>query len=484
MRRRTYLAGMSASVVGTVLSGCTSGGEVEVGDDETPTGEQSTPTERTTTRRPTGEPPGETTAEDETATTTDDDPATTTEDDPEQTNGLSVETYFEDTETNPGAAVSAARSLVDRGVPYVCGPAASGVALPVFEESLVPNRVVGCTPSATAPALSTLRDDDYTFRTAPSDTLQARAMATVAAEEAGADTAAVLARDNEYGRQLATRFQRAFEAGGGSITAEVLHAQGRSSYTSPLQQALSSEPDALAVVTYPDDATRLFRDFYADFDVSLSAVVVPDALRDPELPSRVDDDMDDVMGLAPAAAGPGLDAFRRAYETAYGGSPGVFAEQAYDAVAVGILAGAAAGTDDAAAIRGQMRAVANPDGIVVTPENFAEGVAAAARGEAVDYRGASSAVNFDERGDPAIAPYDRWEFDGASIRDVETLQVAGKRPQGSGPEATDAPGSDPGRTIPIGILLPETGTLGPVAGSMIRAARLPPRQVEAADIRL
>ncbi|WP_323676404.1 ABC transporter substrate-binding protein [Halorubellus sp. PRR65] len=239
-------------------------------------------------------------------------------------------------------------------------------------------------------------------------------------------------------------------------------------------------PDMLTVVGYPEDGIQLFRDFYSSYGDDTD-ILIPDGLRDGDLPGQVGNDMSNITGTAPAAGGPNQEAFTSLFEDEYGESPGVFSTQSYDSVAIGILANAAAGENSGTAIRDQMRNVANPGGMEVGVENFVEGVEAAANGEDINFQGTSSSVNFDQNGDPASAAYAIWNFIEGGTESQEVQQFQGANPKGKGPSADDMPGGM-GREIMVGILLPETGALASTGADMIRAAQLPAMQVNESDI--
>jgi len=244
-------------------------------------------------------------------------------------------------------------------------------------------------------------------------------------------------------------------------------------------------PDVLVVIGYPQDGIQLFRDYYSQSDGS-EDILIPDGLRDPALPGQVGNDMQNVTGTAPAAGGPNQQAFADQFQNEYGNAPGVFTSQSYDSVAIGILANAAAGENDGTAVRDQMRRIANPGGMEVGPQNLVEGVEAAANGEDVNYQGASSATNFDQNGDPASAAYAIWNFLGADEEATETQEVQnfeGANPGGAGPSGDSGPGGL-GRTVNVGILLPETGNLASTGQPMIRAAELPAILVNDSDLDL
>jgi ABC-type branched-subunit amino acid transport system substrate-binding protein len=242
-------------------------------------------------------------------------------------------------------------------------------------------------------------------------------------------------------------------------------------------------PDMLTVVGYPEDGIQLFRDFYSSYSDDTD-ILIPDGLRDGDLPGQVGNDMSNITGTAPAAGGPNQQAYNQLYEDEYGESPGVFSSQSYDSAAIGILANAAAGENSGPAIRDQMRNIANPGGMEVGPQNFVEGVEAVANGEDINYQGASSSTNFDKNGDPASAAYATWEFqEGGGTETTGTSSFQGANPKGNGPSADEIPGGM-GRTIMLGILLPETGALASTGESMINAAQIPSKQVNNSDVDL
>ncbi|MFB6081150.1 MAG: ABC transporter substrate-binding protein [Haloferacaceae archaeon] len=155
---------------------------------------------------------------------------------------LSVNAQVEDSQTSPSAGVSAAQSLASAGVPAVCGSASSGVNIPVSKQVFIPNQMVGCSPSSTALSVTNLEDDDYIFRTAPSDFLQGRVMAQVASERLGNSSAATLYVNNDYGQQLSQRFTEVFQNQfGGEVVHQVGFNKGASSYTSALETALAGK---------------------------------------------------------------------------------------------------------------------------------------------------------------------------------------------------------------------------------------------------
>lgn len=343
---------------------------------------------------------------------------------------LEGETDFEldfsmqDTQTDPNAGQSAAQTLRNGGYPAVTGAASSEVTIAVAENVFIPSGMVGCSPASTSPAITDLEDNGLIFRTPPTDALQGQVLAQVAVEQHQASTAATMYVNNSYGQLLAESFNTAFQEQDGQVIQEVSFQKGQSSYTSRISQALNDNPDVLVVIGYPESGIQLFSDFYSDFDTDVP-ILVTDGMRSASLPADVGNPLDNVTGTAPLAAGPGRDYFDEQYQAEYGSEPGVFTAQAFDATAVCLLANAAAGENDGAAIAQEMQNVANPGGEEVTPSTLAEGLEMAAEGTEIQYSGASSAVDFDENGDLKAATYEYFGFqEGGGIETLDEIQFS------------------------------------------------------------
>lgn len=329
---------------------------------------------------------------------------------------IEIDHQAEDTQTDPQAGISAAESLVNAGYPMVNGANASNVNLQVAQNVFIPNQVVGCSPSSTSPAVTTLEDDGFIFRTCPSDDLQGQVLASVANEDLAAETTSTLHLNDDYGQALSDTYVSEFE---GEVLSEVSFEPEQPSYTSRLEEALGDDPDTLMLVGFPQSGIQLFRDYYSDFDTGVD-ILITDGLRDATLPGEVGNPLNNVIGTAPSASGPDRDAFDELFEDEYGSEPGVFTAQAYDSSAVMILANVAAGENDGGAIRDYMPAVANPDGEEVGPGNLEEAVEIVAGGDPVNYQGASSTVDFDENGDMRAVTFEVFEFvdDGVEVMDT------------------------------------------------------------------
>ena len=179
-------------------------------------------------------------------------------------NGRDVVLVSGDTKVNPTQGVEEARRLVEvEGVQAIVGAISSTVTLAVTESVIGPSGVVMITPSASSPALSTSNDNDFLFRSAPSDVAKGVILAALAREE-GLDNVGLLYRDDAYGQGLAEVFTQHF---GGTVSAASYSALGQTSYLAELQQAASGGADLLVVVAFPGEAEVFLRESIENGDL-------------------------------------------------------------------------------------------------------------------------------------------------------------------------------------------------------------------------
>lgn len=342
--------------------------------------------------------------------------------------GGPVDLRFGDSRTEVDVAVREARRLVDvDGVHALIGPLGSAAAESVVVAVSAPSRIPTLSPTATAPGLSLLADDGYFFRGTVSDAAQAPILANLA-RDLGARHAAVFFQDDTYGRGLSAAFAAAFEG----MTTLVPVEDGMTDFSTALDAAAGAGADLLVAMTYVPSAVlylgeALDRDLFAHIALvdATASVDLVDALGAERL--------EGIGGTAPTGSVPGLDAGRSseaarfdiAFEARYGRAPVSGLEAAaYDLVVAVALAAAHAGATDGESVRDALPVVTGGGGERFAPgeDSVAKALAAAARGEAIDYEGASSSLEWDAVGDLATGSISLWTFRGGEI--VETGNVA------------------------------------------------------------
>ena len=314
--------------------------------------------------------------------------------------GESVVLEVSDTQTEPQAGVDAAQRLVSvQNVSAIVGALSSGVTIPVASSVSSVEGVPQISNASTSPVMTDLDDNDFLFRTTPSDAYQGVALASVAREE-GVESAAILYINNDYGEGLANAFADAFERAGGEVVGSAGYEPGLASYRGDLS-AVSDGSAPLLLIGYPENGQTILRQaleggYFSEF-------MFTDGMKSPQIVENLGAQyLNGSFGTA-AEARDDTDAaqhFKTAYQGAYGEVPPVpYIDTAYDAVYSVALAAAAGESVDPVSIRDHLRAINNPDGEVVGPGEFAKAVELLEAGQTINYEGASGSVDFDANGD-------------------------------------------------------------------------------------
>ena len=112
-------------------------------------------------------------------------------------NGADVTLTPGDSGTDPEIANTTVDRLLTEDVDAIVGAAASGITGSVIDK-ITSAGITQCSPSNTAAGLGTSGDNGFYFRTAPSDDLQAPALANVVLGD-GYTNVAVVSRADDYG---------------------------------------------------------------------------------------------------------------------------------------------------------------------------------------------------------------------------------------------------------------------------------------------
>jgi ABC-type branched-subunit amino acid transport system substrate-binding protein len=334
--------------------------------------------------------------------------------------GGELELVVGDTQTRAQPAIDAAMRLVSvDGVVGILGALSSGNTIPVATTVAKANSVPQISNASTAPAITTLDDGDFLFRTAPSDAYQGVVLAQLV-EDAGIGSVAVLYVNNDYGVGLAEAFAANY---GGTVTTSAAFEPNKASYRGELQSVASGDPEALLLIAYPDDGGLLIirqsleEGFFDRF-------VFTDGMKTAQLVDDIGAQfMNGMFGTSPAAVESDASAsFTAAYEAEFGELPPLpYIDSAYDAAMIMALAIEKAGVAEGPAIRDALREVANAPGEAVGPGDFAKAKELIAAGTDINYEGAAGSHEFDENGD-VKGTFEHWAVTDGAITTVEMLQ--------------------------------------------------------------
>ncbi len=300
----------------------------------------------------------------------------------------------------PEATAQAIRELIDQNVDAVIGPARSTSALATLD-LLLGAGVLTCSPTATALALDNYPTRDLFFRTAPSDSLQAAALAQLA-EKTGQRSVAITWLDDVYGRPFSLAVGNRMSSAIEIVTRQPFTAND--DLEAVAATVLAEEPGLVVVIADGDVGTRMISALadavVSDPDVDTPAIIVNDAMRrlSPEQRQRIAELPDSVRanieGASPKATGEG-------------DLPGAYATNAFDCVTLIALAAHEVGPDDTLAMRGQLTELTSTGGVCRDFVTCAENLE---RSLNIDYEGPTGPVDIGADGDPLRARFDRFGY--------------------------------------------------------------------------
>jgi branched-chain amino acid transport system substrate-binding protein len=343
--------------------------------------------------------------------------------------GCQVELLMRDDQGQPTVGVDAAKYLVDVAhVAVLTGSVSSGVSLPILTSVAVPSKIPMVSCCSSAATFTTMAQEGKTggffFRTLPTLKTQAYATAKVAAER-GYKRIAMIYINTDFGTGMVKAFSHAIDRLGGKVVKSVAYAENQPSYRAEVNAALAEKPDAVFLVAFPTDGATMTRDW-----ISMGGtqnLILNNALRTPDYVKAVGARfLQNAYGMDDASvAGPTVDAFKVAFQTAYNTSPdgpGIYNQ--YDAVMALGLAMAIAPDLTGTAIRDSMRKIQIPDGTVVGtgPDAFRTALGLIKDNKPIRYVGATGPLTFDANGDvsgPALV----WTVKGDSLAVDRTLTL-------------------------------------------------------------
>jgi ABC-type branched-subunit amino acid transport system substrate-binding protein len=344
--------------------------------------------------------------------------------------GKKLELVVKDTATAPDVGRDAAAKMIQLdGVVAIVGALASGVTLAVTSVT-VPAQIPLISPSSTSPALTELEDNDYVFRTCPSDALQGIVQAQLA-KNLGYKKVAIIYVNNAYGKGLANVFQKNFEGGERKVVASIPYEENKPSYRGEVEQALAGDPDAINLIGYPVDGNKiiiealeegyegkfLFTDGMKGEGVSPGPACQENAPCDEQY-------LNGSFGTAPGALEVAARAtFEKDYIAKFGPTGIPFRAEAYDAVIAIALAIQAAGEASGPAIQAKLREVANPPGEEFTYGQLKEALAALKAGKDINWQGVSGPITWDENGDVMEGAFEIWTIQDCHVRTIWVVEM-------------------------------------------------------------
>jgi branched-chain amino acid transport system substrate-binding protein len=341
---------------------------------------------------------------------------------------LAVQSIAADTQGDPQAALSAARSLIEKGATCLVGPSTTPESLAIAN-GLTIRRKVTLWPTASSTRMRTVDDAGTIFRTVPPDDRQAVAVAeaiSLTLGGASGKTVSVAYRNEPYGEGLAKNFISVWESKGGKVQGPVVYDPNQATFDSEAQSIVANAPAAYFIVDYPDSWVKMGAALLRAEGYDSKKLFVSDAMAFTEVPANIP--TASLEGAKGTRAGtptetPSYKAFDALWQKAGGTEHYSLDANQFDATMMCVLAAAAAKSNDPAAMQAEFRKVSGPPGKQYDFLQLADALKALGAGEDIDYQGVSGPLDLDAKGDPTTSVYDIFEYHDGRLKVVRQVDA-------------------------------------------------------------
>lgn len=318
--------------------------------------------------------------------------------------GRPVRFFSEDEGDTSATAAVAIEELLANDVDAIVGPASSLVALDRMWQ-ILEQGVVSCSPTASALTLDEYPDDDgLFFRTIPSDSLQALAIARVV-QDTGARSADIAFVDDAFGLPLSAAVERSLLALGIEVPLTVPFRSGDTDLSDEVGQLVGSDARVTVLLADGDDGATFLEELgRSDGFLGISSIVVNDAIRDPTSAQRIEA-LPTSLRIRLTGVAPQASATDAREEDPFAFGP--FAFYAFDCVNLIALGAVQGNSDSPRVIASQMPTVSSGGRPCRSFEACAELLG---EGLEINYNGPSGITELLQRGDPRRARFELFSF--------------------------------------------------------------------------
>ncbi|MFZ5824147.1 MAG: ABC transporter substrate-binding protein [Bacillota bacterium] len=334
--------------------------------------------------------------------------------------GRKLVVYVEDSQTQPDAAVKAAKKLIEvNKVSAIFGTWSSAVTLAVAPVTVEANTILMCTSSS--PAITTVKDNDLLFRTEPSQVFYGPIIGDVISKQ-GWKTAVVLSLNNPATLAVGEESKKAFETKGGKVLESIVYNPNQTSYKAEVEKALAKKPDGIVLAGYAPDMTIILKEAYA-LGSKVKWIGPGFGINDTLVKNVGAEATESILavGPRPAMGTKPYEEFNKRYKEAAGQdlSANIYAAEIRDQVTLLALAMEASKSTDSNVLKKTLREINAKDGKVVY--SFAEGLAALKAGQKINYEGVSGSVDFDANGD-TITDFSVTQVKGGKLEEIDVVK--------------------------------------------------------------
>lgn len=307
--------------------------------------------------------------------------------------GRRIETVVEDDQTNPEAAVRAARKLIEvNKVPMILGTWASAVTAavaPVCWES----KTFLMTVSG-ADSITLLPHQGFLIRTQPTSKLQATAHGEFIWAQGGRKVG-IIGIQAPFAMANKEHLEATLKPKGGEIVAHIIYEKDKPTYRSEIDQMMRGKPDYIYTNGYAPDTVVLLRDMFR------AGINLPKFAQSYAVPQPTLDTIPAEVSANVFTGQPSADiespAYKLAAERTGDKEPDGYVSQATDWASMAVLTIAKAKEVSGVAMKDNVRKICQGPGQKVY--TAVEGLKAMAEGKEINYEGASGPCDFTDIGD-------------------------------------------------------------------------------------
>ncbi|HYV46010.1 MAG TPA: ABC transporter substrate-binding protein [Myxococcaceae bacterium] len=346
-----------------------------------------------------------------------------------------------DTASNTALARTQAQWMADlKGVKALIVPTSGAVV--AMAADTMDRDVLLMSPTATAKEVTALNNPDagvrLVWRTAPSDVIQAKAIADVLtgaspfdAGLSGVSRVGIAYLDDPYGQGLNAALSQ--QLSGRKMIGPTFYARG-GDLDASVATLDAFNPDVTVLIGFPDDVGRMVTKAAVTANLSRAAGhrwFFTDSAKDPaSVSGSPAGELESNYGTTPAqTSGPAYPAFQSDFLSHYGVDPGStsFIAHTYDAIYVVALGCSyAVGSAGTSALTGSRIAeglghLTSGAAIAVGPTDFTAARNTVQGGGSIDVQGASGQLNFDPATGEAPGLIELWQVDGGIIKPITVV---------------------------------------------------------------
>lgn len=310
--------------------------------------------------------------------------------------GGKIVTVTGDSACDPSVAGPAADKLVNTDqVTAIVGAFCTGATIGAATTAGIPGGVVMISPSASAPAVTTVEDNDLLYRTTPSDAFQGVKLADLLTQKGITDVALTYV-NNDYGKGLADVFAARFAENGGTVSVNISHEDGKADYRAELGQLAGSGSQTLVVLAYISGSGLTILQ-QANESGNFTTYIGGDGMIGDALAGANVDNF--TATRAGAFTGESAEVYKKLATEAGQDPAATYAPQAYDAGFLLALAVQKNGNAGREGLSAALREVATAPGEKILPGEWSKARELIAAGTDIDYEGAGGPLEFDAAGD-------------------------------------------------------------------------------------